>query len=95
MQIFREALTILQRQVDELDELKAAHYQEIIEHEEEVWDVVQGKASPAALLSSNPINIRLGLHSRTLYDGRFRQGYGKSVCTFIDDIDLCIPNQNL
>ncbi|KAF8333333.1 hypothetical protein F5887DRAFT_994749 [Amanita rubescens] len=43
LQIFREALTILQRQVDELDELKAAHYQEIIEHEEEVWDVVQGK----------------------------------------------------
>ncbi|KAK2466516.1 hypothetical protein APHAL10511_002158 [Amanita phalloides] len=43
LQTFREALAILQRQVDELDELKAAHYQEIIEHEEEVWDVVQGK----------------------------------------------------
>lgn len=34
----------MQRQVDELDDLKAQHYQEIIEHEEEVWDVVQGKA---------------------------------------------------
>jgi hypothetical protein len=36
---------VLQRQVDELDDLKAAHYQEIMEHEEEVWDVVQGKVS--------------------------------------------------
>ncbi|KAJ6510027.1 hypothetical protein C8R47DRAFT_777913 [Mycena vitilis] len=43
LQSFREALGILQRQVDELDDLKAAHYQEIMEHEEEVWDVVQGK----------------------------------------------------
>uniref|UniRef100_A0A0W0F8K1 IMD domain-containing protein n=1 Tax=Moniliophthora roreri TaxID=221103 RepID=A0A0W0F8K1_MONRR len=43
LQSFREALAVLQRQVDELDELKAGHYQEIIEHEEEVWDVVQGK----------------------------------------------------
>lgn len=44
LQSFREALNVLQRQVDELDDLKAQHYQEIIEHEEEVWDVVQGKA---------------------------------------------------
>ncbi|KAJ6539130.1 hypothetical protein B0H19DRAFT_960635 [Mycena capillaripes] len=43
LQSFREALGVLQRQVDELDDLKAAHYQEIMEHEEEVWDVVQGK----------------------------------------------------
>lgn len=34
---------MLQRQVDDLDELKAHHYQEIMEHEEEVWDFVQGK----------------------------------------------------
>ncbi|KAI0049590.1 hypothetical protein FA95DRAFT_1488816 [Auriscalpium vulgare] len=45
LQSFREALVVLQRQVDELDELKARHYEEIIEHEEEVWDVVQGKMS--------------------------------------------------
>jgi len=45
LQSFREALTVLQRQVDELDELKAQHYQEVMEHEEEVWDVVQGKVS--------------------------------------------------
>lgn len=34
---------MLQRQVDDLDELRARHYQEIMEHEEEVWDFVQGK----------------------------------------------------
>ncbi|KAF9076411.1 hypothetical protein BDP27DRAFT_1379955 [Rhodocollybia butyracea] len=43
LQSFREALIVLQRQVDELDELKACHYAEIVEHEEEVWDVVQAK----------------------------------------------------
>lgn len=43
LQTFRQALAVLQRQVDELDDLKAQHYQEIVEHEEEVWDSVQGK----------------------------------------------------
>ncbi|KAH9844018.1 uncharacterized protein C8Q71DRAFT_24980 [Rhodofomes roseus] len=43
LQTFREALAVLQRQVDELDDLKAQHYEEIIDHEEEVWDFVQGK----------------------------------------------------
>ncbi|KAF7301464.1 RRM domain-containing protein [Mycena indigotica] len=43
LQSFREALAVLQRQVDDLDDLKVAHYQEIVDHEEEVWDVVQGK----------------------------------------------------
>lgn len=43
LQSFREALTILQQQVDDLDALKTQHYQEIMEHEEEVWDVVQAK----------------------------------------------------
>ncbi|KAI0301811.1 hypothetical protein B0F90DRAFT_1627989 [Multifurca ochricompacta] len=45
LQSFREALSVLQRQVDDLDQLKSRHYEEIIEHEEEVWDVVQGKIS--------------------------------------------------
>ena len=36
---------MLQRQVEELDELRVAHYQEILEHEEYVWDFVQGKVS--------------------------------------------------
>ena len=43
LQTFRETLATLQRHVDELDVLKASHYQEIYEHEEEVWDFVQGK----------------------------------------------------
>jgi len=44
LQSFREALTVLQRQVDDLDNMKVSHYREIIEHEEQVWEVVQGKA---------------------------------------------------
>ena len=49
LQTFREALFILQRQVDELDALKVHHYEEILEHEEEVWDAVQGKVRSALL----------------------------------------------
>ncbi|KAH0839691.1 hypothetical protein J3R83DRAFT_612 [Lanmaoa asiatica] len=47
LQSFREALSVLQRQVDELDDLKAQHYREIMEHEEEVWNVVQAKVCVA------------------------------------------------
>ncbi|KAF9221900.1 hypothetical protein BS17DRAFT_756525 [Gyrodon lividus] len=47
LQSFREALSVLQKQVDELDSLKAQHYREIMEHEEEVWDVVQAKVCVA------------------------------------------------
>ncbi|KAI6047126.1 hypothetical protein EDC04DRAFT_2556514 [Pisolithus marmoratus] len=47
LQSFREALTVLQQQVNELDALKGQHYQEITEHEEEVWDVVQAKVCVA------------------------------------------------
>lgn len=36
---------MLQRQVEDLDGLRVAHYQEILEHEEQVWDFVQGKVS--------------------------------------------------
>lgn len=43
LQSFRDALNILQRQVDELDDLKASHYREIVDHEEKVWEVVQAK----------------------------------------------------
>ncbi|KAF9046037.1 hypothetical protein BDZ89DRAFT_1099452 [Hymenopellis radicata] len=43
LQSFREALSVLQRQVDDLDDIKVSHYKEILEHEEEVWDVVQAK----------------------------------------------------
>ncbi|KAG6812646.1 hypothetical protein H0H92_001596 [Tricholoma furcatifolium] len=45
LQSFREALIVLQRQVDDLDNMKESHYREIVEHEEQVWDVVQAKTS--------------------------------------------------
>jgi len=51
LQSFREALVVLQRQVDDLDGLKAQHYQEIMEHEEEVWDVVQGKVGVLIIIT--------------------------------------------
>lgn len=59
LQSFREALAILQRQVDEFDKLKISHYEEIIEHEEEVWDVVQGKVSSCTQAVSLPPMISL------------------------------------
>ncbi|KAF8592539.1 hypothetical protein K439DRAFT_1324244 [Ramaria rubella] len=43
LQSFRQALTILQAEVDELDRLKVSHYNQILDHEEEIWDVVAGK----------------------------------------------------
>lgn len=79
LQTFREALVVLQRQVDELDELKAAHYQEIIEHEEEVWDVVQGKVSQSTTYNDSIIIVCIGLHCCAFYNGRLRSIYGKSV----------------
>ena len=57
LQSFREALQVLQRQVDDLDELKAHHYQEIMEHEEEIWDFVQGKV--CFVRKSTRRNIRI------------------------------------
>jgi hypothetical protein len=43
LQSFRQALSVLQAEVDELDRLKVAHYTQILDHEEQVWDVVSGK----------------------------------------------------
>ena len=85
LQSFRQALVVLQRQVDELDELKARHYEEILEHEEEVWDVVQGKASP----SPRPIKCRISqinrgpkdMRRRSLDNGRVRSIHRESVRT--------------
>ncbi|PPQ81315.1 hypothetical protein CVT24_001337 [Panaeolus cyanescens] len=57
LQSFREALNLLQRQIDSLDELKASHYQEIVEHEEEAWDVVQNKARNGYQQSPHVIRI--------------------------------------
>ncbi len=41
--MFRTTLSILQAQVDELDQLKSSHYQNILEHEHESWDSVYEK----------------------------------------------------
>lgn len=72
LQSFRDALAILQRQVDELDELKVSHYQEIIEHEEEVWDVVQGKVSFVVKLPLPPVTfLHQGLCGGTVNYGCF------------------------
>lgn len=74
LQSFREALAILQHQVDELDKLRISHYEEIIEHEEEVWDVVQGKVSSCARVVSFPLMTFLhqGLCGGPVNYGRFR-----------------------
>lgn len=73
-------MTVLQRQVDELDEMKAQHYQEIMEHEEEVWDVVQAKVCLSLIL----LNIRLSptapdMLDSPLHNGCLRQVHSQSV----------------
>lgn len=40
---FRQALSTLQAELDDLDRLKVAHYQQVLDHEQEVWDVASGK----------------------------------------------------
>ncbi|KAF8528866.1 hypothetical protein BU17DRAFT_37286 [Hysterangium stoloniferum] len=43
LQSFRQALSVLQAEVDELDRLKVAHYNQVLDHEEETWDLIAGK----------------------------------------------------
>ncbi|KAK4688074.1 hypothetical protein P7C73_g2047, partial [Tremellales sp. Uapishka_1] len=43
LQSFRLALAELQRQVDELDGLKARYHEEVLEGEDEVWEIVTSK----------------------------------------------------
>ncbi|PVG04055.1 hypothetical protein CPB86DRAFT_721580 [Serendipita vermifera] len=45
LQTFRKTLATLQNHVDDLDRLKAAHYQQILEHEVDVWNRVLDKTS--------------------------------------------------
>ncbi|KAL0242339.1 hypothetical protein I308_105968 [Cryptococcus tetragattii IND107] len=45
LQQFRQALGELQRQVDELDSIKAAYHEEVLEGEEEVWETVLGRVA--------------------------------------------------
>ncbi|KAG9002820.1 hypothetical protein FRB94_003623 [Tulasnella sp. JGI-2019a] len=42
---FRQALSILQAQVDDLDRLKSDYYESVLMHEENVWDAVLGKVA--------------------------------------------------
>lgn len=42
---FRRALLLLQSQVDDLDRIKADFYQEVLEGEEENWNVIAGKVA--------------------------------------------------
>lgn len=81
LQSFREALAILQQQVDDLDELKVNHYQEIVEHEEQVWDTVQSKVRRTTFLQRYFcfLTIYQGMRSCEVNDGRLRQGDGESV----------------
>jgi hypothetical protein len=43
LQAFRKTLSALQAHVDDLDRLKAQHYQDILEHEVQVWNTVMDK----------------------------------------------------
>ncbi|KIR58153.1 hypothetical protein I314_06118 [Cryptococcus bacillisporus CA1873] len=45
LQQFRQALGELQKQVDELDSIKAAYHEEVLEGEEEVWETVLGRVA--------------------------------------------------
>jgi hypothetical protein len=83
MQMFREALSTLQGQIESLDELKVQHYETINEHEEEVWDAVQVKVC----LRFGGVYVlvysaSLGLPSRTVNDGRLRPLHRQGVRSF-------------
>ncbi|ORX33655.1 hypothetical protein BD324DRAFT_209742 [Kockovaella imperatae] len=45
LQQFRQALAELQKQVDELDAIKAGYHEEVLEGEDEVWDKILGKVA--------------------------------------------------
>ncbi|WVQ94753.1 hypothetical protein IAU59_001834 [Kwoniella sp. CBS 9459] len=45
LQSFRQALSELQRQVDELDALKAGYHEEVLEGEDEIWETVLNKVA--------------------------------------------------
>ncbi|ODO06371.1 hypothetical protein L198_01603 [Cryptococcus wingfieldii CBS 7118] len=45
LQQFREALAELQRQVDDLDTIKASYHEEVLEGEDEVWETVLGRVA--------------------------------------------------
>ncbi|EPQ27638.1 uncharacterized protein PFL1_04776 [Pseudozyma flocculosa PF-1] len=62
---FRRALQELQAHVDELDELKAHYYHEVLESEEEVWEFISSKV---ALVVRSQIEISERISSKGLSD---------------------------
>jgi uncharacterized protein YlxW (UPF0749 family) len=46
---FRAALATLQAQVNDLDKLKSDYYQQVLEHEQHIWDGVLGNVCPPSL----------------------------------------------
>jgi hypothetical protein len=45
LQSFRRALATLQAHVDDLDALKATHYIEVLEGEQDAWETIASKVS--------------------------------------------------
>lgn len=45
LQSFRGALATLQNQVDEMDALKASHYTDALEKDQDVWEKVSSRVS--------------------------------------------------
>lgn len=62
---FRAALTTLQKQVSDLDQLKAEYYTEVLAHEEETWDAAMEKVRCVCLQRGNPPN-KQNISSRSL-----------------------------
>ena len=62
---FRRALAELQAHVDSLDELKAQYYNEVLESEEEVWQLILSKVS---LIVRSQIEISERISSKGLSD---------------------------
>jgi hypothetical protein len=55
LQAFRKTLSTLQAHVDDLDRLKAQHYQDILEHEAQVWNTVMDKVCTQDECSLPPV----------------------------------------
>lgn len=59
---FRAALTTLQKQVSDLDQLKAEYYTEVLIHEEETWDAAMEKVCRVPLCQFEVTNDKRSFH---------------------------------
>jgi hypothetical protein len=88
MNSFRAALTVLQTQIDELDRLKGEYYEQVLAHEEEVWDSVLGKVGDLRsllLLELTRTSTQVSLAARTsldVYDRIAAKSYGFLIHSF-------------